>query len=82
MREHEAGEGKGQNSGLVDMPHSPKGTMRMGFMHLPLAVWPHSSCLKSAALPVSLAVAPHLGATQQGKTLVMWLINSKKFPLR
>lgn len=50
-------------------------------MHLPLVVWPHSNCLKSAAIPVSLAVAPHLGATQQGKTLVMWLVNSKKFPL-
>lgn len=51
-------------------------------MHLPLVVWPHSTCLVSAAVPVSLAVAPHLGATQQGKTLVMWLVNSKKFPLR
>lgn len=50
-------------------------------MHLLLAIPPQSTYLDSVTGSVSLAMVPHFGTTQQGKTLVTRLRNSKQFPL-
>lgn len=77
MHEHEVGEGRGRNLGWWIRPLT-KGNNEDGFHAFAtcgLATFHLSRICCCTCLP-------GCGTAQQGKTLVMWLINAKKFPLR